>query len=369
MKHNPESQTEYQSLKPTQHSWFEGRLFECEAEDLFYLGGVTRTAFEELLKKIEPGRPKQTLDKIWAQSEITQDLFETLSRYPQDTHFMINRIMREMLIEASTRFILKGKRGVNCDDQKFLECGSLSLNISRDYIQKITQGLYPYIQKLKNDQKDWVGKGYDREHVLSSQADKDVFSIIDKLFCDIGVKKIFSQYMSSEMSLSRIVLHIGRSSDQHWNMTFADFEPTPFENLHHDPKNAMLKGIMYLNDVTVENGAFSYINGSHFWKQDLFERICGKGISVSNYLRNDKERFSLLKLPRSMHHSANIGSSIQSSKNPLPGVELPYISEAGNLIVFDPGGFHRGGIVSRGERISLQIIYKASSNGKIFPFL
>ena len=52
MKHNPESQTEYQSLKPTQHSWFEGRLFECEAEDLFYLGGVTRAAFEELLKKL-----------------------------------------------------------------------------------------------------------------------------------------------------------------------------------------------------------------------------------------------------------------------------------------------------------------------------
>ena len=132
----------------------------------------------------------------------------------------------------------------------------------------------------------------------------------------------------------------------------------------------MLKCIFYLNDVTPTDGPFSYIEGSHNWKDDLFNRVVAKSVSVSNYLENDRKREQFLKLPRSMQKCANIGSFLEDDVHAMFANLSVYTSDDANLLFFDPGGVHRGGIVE-GDfvRINLQIMFRLSHNGQPLPFI
>jgi ectoine hydroxylase-related dioxygenase (phytanoyl-CoA dioxygenase family) len=93
--------------------------------------------------------------------------------------------------------------------------------------------------------------------------------------------------------------------------------PWHFDRIHY------LKFYIYVTDTTAENGAFEYEVGSH---RDAFFRF--------NY-------YSLL------------GESVEGLPYIIPDEDVihPHVLEgkAGDLIVFDAGGIHKGGIVSPGK--------------------
>jgi ectoine hydroxylase-related dioxygenase (phytanoyl-CoA dioxygenase family) len=93
--------------------------------------------------------------------------------------------------------------------------------------------------------------------------------------------------------------------------------PWHFDRIHY------LKFYVYITDTTKENGAFEYEVASH---RETFFRF--------NY-------YSL------------IGESVEGLPYIIPDDEIvhPYVLEgkAGDLIVFDAGGIHKGGIVSPGK--------------------
>lgn len=103
---------------------------------------------------------------------------------------------------------------------------------------------------------------------------------------------------------------------------------TPILPWHHDRVQA-LKFYIYLKDTTTNDGAFEYAPGTH-----------NEGHYRANY------------------HLAT-GTPLQQLPNDIPEEEIlnPVTIEgkAGDLIIFDPDGFHRGGIVGDGgERMVMR---------------
>ncbi len=92
-------------------------------------------------------------------------------------------------------------------------------------------------------------------------------------------------------------------------------------DLHFDVLQT-LKFFLYLTDTDVSNGAFYCVPGSHLYAKKLRE---SKTVSFSN-------RDITRELP------------MEDKK------EVPIVGPAGTLIIFDTDTFHRGGIVSKGER-------------------
>ena len=172
--------------------------------------------------------------------------------------------------------------------------------------------------------------------------------------------------MNNEMILEGVTLHVCKEDDKHWNMTKADKPPTPFENLHFDPKNGMMKCIFYLDDVGLNDGPFSYVLGSNSWVMEPFQNVVAKGVSVSNYMENGWNRATFADLPRSMQYCANIGAFMTGDEDIY---EQKYFNGS-NLMVFDPGGLHRGGIVKNGGmRTNLQIMFRLGHRKQTLGFI
>lgn len=106
------------------------------------------------------------------------------------------------------------------------------------------------------------------------------------------------------------------------------------EHWHIDPATC-LKFFVYLTDTTQANGAFEYCVGSH--KDGFLRRLHHH---MAHNVANAPDRLALRV------DDADIVAS------------LPIEAEAGSMIIFNPNGYHRAGLVELGlERLVLAIYY------------
>lgn len=105
---------------------------------------------------------------------------------------------------------------------------------------------------------------------------------------------------------------------------------------HRDPEDLMtVKVFVYLNDVSVENGPFSYIPDTH-----PFGKSSGVNIAHEHKRRiSDQEMIEAF--PQN-NWKVCLGSS-------------------GTMIIADTVGFHRGGMVERGERLLITMTYTSGA--------
>lgn len=103
---------------------------------------------------------------------------------------------------------------------------------------------------------------------------------------------------------------------------------------HRDsPFAHQFKTILYLTDVTEENGPFQFIEGSNHWRNNtLVAKALGK--SIKDYRFTNEEIDSLI--------AKNILKSPQT-----------FTSKAGGLIIADTRGLHRGKPIETGERLAV----------------
>ena len=131
-------------------------------------------------------------------------------------------------------------------------------------------------------------------------------------------------------------------------------------NLHIDPKENVMKAMMYLNDITEDDGPFGYVEKSHRWVYDDLQNIFGRAISTGSYCHNPQSRAAVFQFPKQLRVSHNFGRSVI----PGSGFEKELDDNAttvtdNNIMVFDPGaGIHQGGICKEGTRLALQVLMK-----------
>ena len=73
---------------------------------------------------------------------------------------------------------------------------------------------------------------------------------------------------------------------------------TKTTSLHIDPKEDVIKAIMYLNDVALKNGPFSYVVKSNRWVYDDLQNIFSRSISTGNYCDSPESRAVVFQLPK-----------------------------------------------------------------------
>lgn len=208
--------------------------------------------------------------------------------------------------------------------------------------------------------KDWrppIGT-YDRgQHV------NEINGKVQNLFEANGIIEAASQYSGAPRKVEATFLHVSMPTDTHWKQFFFDAETTPrWTNTHIDPKENVIKAIVYLDECSSENGAFGYVPGSNRFIYDPLQDLFGRAISTGSYCPNPEARKSVFALPSFLRVSYNFGRCA------IPGSYLDqwleerfeyFDTSRGNVVVFDPGaGIHQGGITREGRRIALQVLMK-----------
>jgi len=222
-------------------------------------------------------------------------------------------------------------------------------------------------QKLKQEidtlleQPDWrppPGQ-FDRAKQLGSEYIK----IITDLFQRLGVLQGATKYnKNNPLQVKNVVLHIATPTDENWKQFLYDCNTiTRTTNYHIDPKEDVIKAMLYLNNITEDDGPFSYVEKSNRWIYDDLQNIFGRAISTGSYCHNPESRAVVFQLPKKLRISHNFGRVLLDS-DPQQQMVLDkqtiFTSDKGNLCIFDPAGMHRGGICNKGNRIALQILMK-----------
>ena len=99
---------------------------------------------------------------------------------------------------------------------------------------------------------------------------------------------------------------------------------------HRDAYHSQIKGMIYLTDVTVNNGPFEYVKGSH------------KLSSIIRQHRNEN-----IELLQDRFSDADALTIIQKDSN------HKVVGRRGTLVLFNSTGLHRGAPISDGLRLSL----------------
>ena len=219
----------------------------------------------------------------------------------------------------------------------------------------------PKIDKLLSV-KDWAPPPgtFDRAEQLG-QNFKDM---VQTIFEQNGVITAASKYNqgSRKLKVSNVVLHIATPTDQNWKQFLYDCKTvTKTTNLHIDPKEDVIKAMIYLNDISLESGPFSYIEKTNRWIYDDLQNLFGRAISTGSYCDTKESRADVFKLPSFLRVSHNFGRLLLDDdpmQKQLLDKENYITSDKGNCVVFDPAGMHRGGICKSKTRIALQILMK-----------
>ena len=184
------------------------------------------------------------------------------------------------------------------------------------------------------------------------------------MFSKLGILQGATKYNKGKpLVVSRAVLHISTHTDQHWKHFLYDCDMLPkTTNLHIDPlKEDLMKAIIYLNDVTLEDGPFSYVVKSNRWVYDDLQSIFSRSISTGNYCSSPEHRAVIFQLPKVCRVTGMFGRLLldgSTQQNMILKKEQMLTSDLGNLCIFDPAGMHRGGICKQGTRVALQVLMK-----------
>ena len=245
--------------------------------------------------------------------------------------------------------------------------GCAGFKIDNDEMYKLRSACSAEIVKLQSqpDRKTLPTKfdSYDRMIVLDQE--HMAVKLVKKLFTVHGVFDTVSKYNRSKTNLEvdTVALHVSRPNDNHHDQTLSDQPQRPRAmSFHMDPKFNVMKAILYLNNVTYDNGPFTTVPKSNRWYHPEFERIIACGNSVGNYLSSPDHRTAMSIFPNSMTKNVIMGKYFEDgsdNSNILLDNCHKYLTEEADCILFDPAQtIHRGGLVDYGERINLQIIMR-----------
>jgi hypothetical protein len=125
----------------------------------------------------------------------------------------------------------------------------------------------------------------------------------------------------------------------------------------------MVKAIVYLSRVTERTGPFSYVIGSHRFRDRWLHRLARRAVHKSRILQRwaPEQRRLFYALPSALRHKAEVGNDFRLDDQPaaaLLAAEKQFTSSEGAFILFDNAGIHRGGLVDEGRRVIVQIILR-----------
>lgn len=202
---------------------------------------------------------------------------------------------------------------------------------------------------------------------------------LNAIFADNGVLKAVSDYVGRRMIVGGLSLELSDSRATWWRHTLPMSAPPETMYMHLDESINIPKAMLYLTDVGIENGPTSVY--PKVWDAmrlgaltDCSGRVVGSVTSGDSSIAEHfddrtyhqaagslKFRRLFMTLPRALRFNSHMGwDVINGSKleEQLVASEEVVAGQAGTFVAFDGGRlFHRGGLISEGQRIALQITF------------
>jgi hypothetical protein len=211
-----------------------------------------------------------------------------------------------------------------------------------------------------------------------------ILHILNREFRKQGALDALGAYTGERMWAGGASLELSVPQATWWANSFAGLPRSPKTLYAHiDETIASPKAIVYLSDVDRMNGPTSYFAGAYESLslnplQELVGRVVGNvGNAADSPLRayyakqyhqsmtSERFRRHFMKLPADMRFNSHFGWEIlpeSAAENSLCAREQFMVGEGGTYIVFDGARLlHRGGMLERGERIALQVVFSKTN--------
>ena len=172
-------------------------------------------------------------------------------------------------------------------------------------IEDIKKAFAPDIKILMDKTPVRTYRDYDRDkHYMNGPMRDLIHSSLSKA----GVVQAAQEYFGLRgMKVDRVVLHVSYSDDTHYQQVMSDTkEFTKAINFHFDPKAGTAKCILYLKDIGVNDGPFTFITQSHRWLTNQASRLAAKANCTVNYLDNDVARATFMALPEKQRKDISV---------------------------------------------------------------
>lgn len=193
--------------------------------------------------------------------------------------------------------------------------------------------------------------------------DNKIIEIVSNIFKKTNILAASSNYNGRNLRVANVVLLVSKPNDVHYRGFMLDCKEEPETICYHiDPKEDVMKAMIYLNDIDNEAGPFSYVPTSNRFMINKLQQIFGRSITTGSYCHTPDARRSVFRLPKCLRVSYNFGrlllNNTELSNRILKEHEV-YTSDKANCIVFDPGaGIHRGAFCKSKDRVALQVLMK-----------
>ncbi len=216
---------------------------------------------------------------------------------------------------------------------------------------------------------------------LSANGGESVNNTVARLqeeYTDQGVLDEVSEYMGYPFRVGGTAIELSTPSANWWGGIFDELPPPDSLYAHFDEAKGIPKSIVYLSEVDESTGPTSCYPGIYEQLplnalQDLIGRIIltlHLNNELKQYYDNVKNRSLMMsgrfrnhfmRLPEQLRFNSHFGWDVipgSALDHTLVRAEHKMLGPAGTAIVFDGAKLlHRGGLITHGERIALQVIF------------
>lgn len=261
--------------------------------------------------------------------------------------------------------------------QKLRDISVAGFSMKPDVRAKIAKSLAPYMETLREQRRSNGGA----RCFVAVPSWGEHWQLIKGFLKKNRIEEGISAYAGHPLELAGYALTYSHPDENWFKQCYQDvgLEAPSTVQMHFDEENTSAKSMLYLNDIETDNGPFSYVPRSDasvssrsqlsFFKYLDFANsnfASTQGVDGGSYNRplfkSAQLRPYFGRLPSELQGSACLGDDITEG-TPLSKFLLEHerqiTTSVGDLALFAGGEtMHRGGIVQRGERWALQMIYK-----------
>ena len=242
--------------------------------------------------------------------------------------------------------------------------GFKPFRLTEDEIQLILSRVQPYLHEIEEGKKatPLASRTFKNKVIsLSQRKEAEFYKEISSILSKRQISEIASSYRGRPMQLAGLCVQAGDKDDPDMKNHFEDIrlsDPASYY-FHIDASEGQIKCMIYLHNVTTDTGPTCYVPGSnrnHIGRFELLVRMANDKTRLDKCKRENRELFSAL--PRIFQKKAEFGNDLNHKDGERflsQSVELT--SDKGNLILFDPNGYHRGKMIKEGKRIVLQVVF------------
>lgn len=353
--------------------------------------------FGEAYRKLNPGTLKNNPEDYQVNKKIClysiSKIFKNLKNQTDDNcenlfltelESEVNRLFLDEVDNISCpKLFSKSFQGISKSNlislSKFYDDKFIFGEISKISLDKINAIGAPFLSIFRSRVKEGKLTRHDLSFGACLEANK-ISKILDEEFERLGVNAIISSYSGKSMHVGGVGYELSVPQANWWKNQISEIDAIPKTLYAHlDESIRFPKAIVYLSDVLECNGPTGcypkvYEDLGLNPLMEIIGRVIGnvgnniKSPLYSKYQKTYHQSSSSLlfrkhfmRLPEELRFNSHFGWDVlpgSEFEENLANREKRLIGPAGSFVAFDGSKLlHRGGLIERGERVVLQVIF------------